>query len=654
MSVVTMQKVRLSVYVSDVDAALDTIQRSGALEFTATDMSEVAEPELQFPYADLLPKIQHAVQFLNPYAPKKSLWRTLREGSVDELTEEDVKKKLENTDVILPLVEDFERLQVEFAEVNEKLRVLEEQHTLLDGWKTLSIKLSQLETSKTKTFLVQRKSHVQIDSFSALLESALEEQEIAFNITEVSESRVALTVAKETEVFQKTDACIASVDAEAVTPPRGNETADVEFTAVSEQLAKTKGELALLHDQAEHFAHTHINQLQVAGEILSWQKERFDVVKEASATTYTVVFDGWLNKGKRASIEAEFKNKEIAAMFTELEVAEDEQPPVDIENNAFFKPFEAVTRLYGMPGHKDLDPTAFLAGFFFLFFGLSLTDVGYGAILMLVSLAFLLLFKISDSSRLIAKLIFLVGLATVLVGALFGGYFGIDPSLLPASLRAIQMFDPIGNPLPVFYLALGMGVFQVMVGMLVKIYSEYKQGRLVTGILDQGPWFMMFCLAILALATSLGYTSVLTMSQVINLIYVDIALIVLSRARQGVTVFEKIKDALSGLYDSIGYFSDILSYSRLLALGLATTALAFAVNMIAGMVFNKESYISYIFAGMVLVIGHLFTLAVNTLGAFIHSARLQFVEFFGKFIESTGREFNPLSRSEKHVTVRDE
>lgn len=654
MSVIPMQKVRLSVYVSDVDKALDVIQRAGALEFTETNMSDVTDPDILFPYAELLPKVQHAVQFLEPYAPKTSLWRSLREGTRDELTETEIKKKLENTDVILPLVEDFERLQVEFVEVNEQLRLLEEQHALLSIWKNLPIKLSQLETVSTKTMLIERKSKGESQSLKGALESVLVEQQTPHHITEVSDSAVAVTLANDTQVIQTFESVIGNLPVEIVTPPKGKETPEVEFVAVSEKMAAVKGELALLHDQAEHFARTHIRQLQVAGEILSWQKERYAVVDDAVATSYLVVFDGWLNKNKRTAIEKEFVAQDIAALFTELEVAEDEQPPVDIENTAFFRPFEAVTRLYGMPGYKDLDPTVFLAGFFFLFFGLSLTDVGYGLFLVIVSLIVLTLFKVPETIRSFAKLLVFVGTATVLVGMLFGGYFGIAPENLPAALKAFQLFDPIGNPLPVFYLALGLGVFQVMVGMLVKIYSEYKQGRLLTGVLDQGPWFLMFCLAILALATKLEYTSILAMEQVINLMYVGLVLIVLSSGRKGETVFAKVKDSLSGLYDSIGYFSDILSYSRLLALGLATTALAFAVNMIAGMIFNKESYISYILAGAVLVVGHLFTLAVNTLGAFIHSARLQFVEFFGKFITGTGREFAPLSRTEKHVTVKNE
>lgn len=650
-----MQKVRLSVHTADVDVALGIVQRVSAVEFIPTEMGDMREIRLSFPYAELLPRIQHAVQFLEVYAPKVGLWRTLREGSRTDLTEKDIKKRIQNTDVMLPLVEDFETLQVEFAEVTEKKRLLEEQHDLLLVWKKLPIKLSKLNTKRTKTLLVEKHfSTKEVDSLKQLLETALLEKSIPNLITEVSDNAVAVTLVKDNELISQVEKLIASLNAEVITPPQGEETPDVEFVAVSDKLAKVKNELALLHDQAEHFAMTHIKPLQIAGEILSWQKARFDIVHDAGATRYTVVFDGWLNESKREAIEAEFERQNVAAMFIERALDKDEQPPVDIVNSPFVQPFEAVTRLYGMPGYRDLDPTVFLAGFFFLFFGLSLTDVGYGLFLMVASAVILTWFKVTQPIRLFAKLLLFVGFATVLVGALFGGYLGIDPKLLPESLKAIQMFDPIGNPLPVFYLALGLGVFQVMVGMLVKIYSDHKQGRLVEGVMDQGPWLLVFSLALLYLATSLEYVSFLSLGQITNLIYVGIVLIILSSGRKGETIFAKIKDALSGLYSSIGYFSDILSYSRLLALGLATTALAFAVNMIAGMVFDKESYITYVIAGIILIIGHLFTLAVNTLGAFIHSARLQFVEFFGKFIAGTGKEFAPLSRTEKHLTIVDD
>jgi V/A-type H+-transporting ATPase subunit I len=292
-----------------------------------------------------------------------------------------------------------------------------------------------------------------------------------------------------------------------------------------------------------------------------------------------------------------------------------------------------------------------LAGFFFLFFGLSLTDVGYGLFLMVVALVVLFYFKVPPIIKLFGKLLFLMGLSSALVGLLFGGYLGIEASKLPAWLQAIQVFDPIGNPLPVFYLALALGVVQVMFGMVLKIYSDARNKMLMTGILDQGPWLLLFTSLIFYGASVLGYVNFVTSDDVLILVYLALVTVVVSSGRTGKTVLGKIQMSLLSLYNSIGYFSDILSYSRLLALGLATSALAFAVNLIAEIVSEMIPYVGFILAIIILIVGHLFTLVVNTLGAFIHSARLQFVEFFGKFITGTGQNFKPLTRKETYINI---
>ena len=511
--------------------------------------------------------------------------------------------------------------------------------------------MSNLTTHSTKTLLL--KSNNPKVNLKESVGQQLAKSEFTTEITEVDTTHVALTVLKSADITTILSS-IESAGAFVVTASEGTEVPEVELTAVAQELAKAQGQLGLLHDQAEHFAITHYSNLRVANEMLAWEKDRYQSVEHGVATSQALVFDGWLNQMKREQIEKEIVSLQVAAIVTEVELLEDEQPPVDIINSPLVQPFEAVTRLYGMPGYRDLDPTVFLAGFFFLFFGLSLTDVGYGLFLMVASVAILTLFKVSAGVRLFAKLLLFVGFSTVLVGLLFGGYLGFDPTLLPASLQALQMFDPIGNPLPVFYLALGLGVVQVMAGLVIKIYSDYKQGQLMSGVLDQGPWLFMFVIGIMYLAVVTGYSALLTTGQLTNLAYVGIAMIILSSGRKGDTLFQKVQNSAGALYSSIGYFSDILSYSRLLALGLATTALAFAVNLIAEIVSGSVPYLGPILGLVVLIIGHLFTLAVNTLGAFIHSARLQFVEFFGKFIEGTGKEFSPLKRTEKFVTIVDE
>ena len=270
---------------------------------------------------------------------------------------------------------------------------------------------------------------------------------------------------------------------------------------------------------------------------------------------------------------------------------------------------------------------------------------------MILSLPFLVYFVISDSAKQFAKLIFLVGLSTSIVGIFFGGYFGISMSKMPEFLQALQVFDPIANPLPVFYLALAMGVIQVMFGIFLRVVSEAKNGRLVEGLLTSGTWLFLFVALILFGASSLGYLTSVSEEKMVTLVYVAAIAVMIGNGMVGKTIGEKIKLSLLSAYGSVSYFSDILSYSRLLALGLATSALAFAVNLIAGMVNEMIPYVGIVFAIMVLLVGHAFTLAINTLGSFIHSARLQFVEFFGKFIASTGKEFKPLTRKKSYVHI---
>lgn len=653
MAVVPMQKVRLLVHDTDVDAALDIIQRAGALEFRPTVLPETSVPQLSFPHAQLLPRVQHAVQFLASYAPKVGVWQTLREGSRIEVTEEKVTQQLKDTDVVTAVVDDLERLQVEFAEVEENIRALEEQHDLLAEWKDLPVKLSDLKTKRTVTLLVKGHQATEDHPLRSIIEELCEEQGTPHVITEVSTQQVALTIANDPALLAKAKGVLEAADAEIVTPPEGVETPEVELTAVGERLAAARGEFGLLVDQAEHFAITHYKTLRIGAEVIAWQHDRYVAVEHAVATKYSVILDGWLMAEHRAPISAAFKEKKLAAVFADLAPEEGEEPPVEIKNTGVMQPFEAVTRLYGMPGYTDLDPTAYLAGFFFLYFGLCLTDVGYGLALVIASGFILLFTKVTKATRSFAKLLLYIGFATVIVGALFGGYFGIQVDKLPQVLQDIAKFDPIGNPLPVFYLALALGVFQVMVGMILKIYSEARNSRLLDGILDQGPWLFMFSLGILYVGTMTGYVSVLPVETIGNLALVAAALIVLASGRSGKGILGKVISAAAGLYAGVGHFSDILSYSRLLALGLATSALAFAVNLIASMVVDIP-YVGFIIAAIILLIGHIFTLAINTLGAFVHSARLQFVEFFGKFISGTGKEFSPLARKETYVTITDD
>lgn len=651
MAVVSMQKVQAVVHQHDVDAFLTCMQKFGVMEFTEVENKDLSQISATAPHAELLPRVQHATQFLQAYETKRGLWKTLREGSTTDCDEGNINKRIADTEAVNAVVCDVQALQVEMAQKTECVRHLDEQRDLLKAFSPITNKLSQLDTDSTSSILVAQAADSKV-SLQEEIKTALPEEVVAMGVESVSKSSALVT-------FSKSDVALAenafqSSDLQIVARPEGVETAVVELAAVEEKLAAAKGELGIVHDQAEHAAHSYLKDLRLTEEVLTWEQDRYATLDNGKSTQSTSVFAGWLMADRRGAVESELKEKNVAATFTELALEADEEPPVEIENNGFFKPFEVVTRLYGMPGYKDLDPTLFMAGFFFLFFGLALTDVGYGVFLMAVATMFLTLFKVSPSVRMFMKLLLFMGLASALVGLLFGGYLGIAPESIPDWLKAIQVFDPIGDPLPVFYLALGLGVFQVIVGILLKIYSESRNGNLLNGVLDQGPWLFLFDIGILAVGVTTGYVEFITTDVLTKLAYLGVVLVALSSGRKGKGILGKAMSALGALYnDGIGYFSDVLSYSRLLALGLATSALAFAVNLIAELV-SGTPYVGPILAVAVVIIGHVFALAINTLGAFIHSARLQFIEFFGKFLSGAGRVFSPLTRSSRYITAREE
>ena len=662
MSVVSMKKVRLLTHRDDVAGVLEVAQKSGAVEFHRVgevDDLDTMEIKPETKIVSTLGQLAQAVNFLGNYEPEKGTLAKLREGTTIELTESALKTKFDETDTKLEaMLSEVEALQTELLSINDRLRSLNETKDIYTKWENLSVPLGSLNTKYTTTHLVQLKdvtSNKKLKAGISLKEqlvNSLGLTELAdFSVEEVGVGLASVTVYRTDSTANIISETLKTIGAEFVQLPTAKATVKEEIELLNEQITVLMSEKDTTELQVTNLTKQNLDTLKVAHDVYLWKNERQETLKVATATKRVAVFEGWCDAGELENLKTSFSQANLPAEVLEITPVEGEEPPVELKNNELIKPFEIVTRLYGLPTHKDLDPTPFLAGFFFLFFGLSLTDVGYGLFLMGAALLVIFYFKVSATVKMFGKLLFLMGLSSALVGVVFGGYLGIDAAKLPDLLQKLQQFDPIGNPLPVFYMALGLGVVQVMFGMMLKIYSDSKNNQLLNGVLDQGPWLLLFASLILYGAAGIGYVGGMTSGSVLPLVYISLVIVVVASGRNGKGIFGKIQMSLLSLYNSIGYFSDILSYSRLLALGLATSALAFAVNLIADIVKEMIPYVGAVFAIFILIAGHLFTLVVNTLGAFIHSARLQFVEFFGKFISGTGRTFKPLSRKESYVTI---
>ncbi len=372
-------------------------------------------------------------------------------------------------------------------------------------------------------------------------------------------------------------------------------------------------------------------------------------------TDSAFVLEGWIIAPARPGLE-----RALSSRFREIEVSfrqprDDEEPPIALQNRSLSTPYEFVTTLYGRPVYREIDPTPLLAPFFVLFFAMCLTDAGYGLTLSALSALILTRFKPSGGAGKLMRVMFMGGIATAVIGVISGGIFGIDAASLPPFIKRFVLIDPLEEPMKMLNIAFLMGVVHMLFGMGIRMFANIRAGLVADALFDDLFW-MLFLIFLAPLGFSAilgGYVPPAVHLWSKRAVLVIAAAIFLTAGRKQKGIVKKFFKGLIGFYDVVGYFGDVLSYARLLALGLATSAIAIAVNGIAGMVKGLPFYTGYIVAVLILVLGHAFNFAVNALGAFVHSGRLQYLEFFSKFFTGGGREFKPFRSERQYSVVRE-
>ena len=426
-------------------------------------------------------------------------------------------------------------------------------------------------------------------------------------------------------------------------------------------LAKAKFKLMTVHDILANG-----QKVLRTGELL---------VKQA----YTFVLCGWIKAGDVKNLRREFsRSGEDVAVFVS-DPNPDDEVPVVLENRGFFKPFEFITQIYGMPKYGEIDPTPFLAPFFFLYFGFCVSDAGYGLLLVIASLVVLKKFEMGPTGTNFWRMFLYCGISTFAVGVLTGSYFGNLLDLIAASgnigtLRplirwknALVILDPMKEPTKLLGVAMTFGIVQVWFGNIVAGIGNFKNRRYIDILLDQVPMltllFGLTGMALQFLQLIGGEFSVVFGIAAIG----GSGILVLTQGRSEKGIGSKLFYGVYNLYMALsGYLSDVMSYSRLWALGLVTGVMAVTINLLAvqfsrmlPMIFpflNRIAFLRVTISAVVLVLifvlGHLVSFMMNLLGAFVHPLRLQFVEFFSKFFKSGGSRFEPFRDDSKYVRIK--
>jgi len=394
------------------------------------------------------------------------------------------------------------------------------------------------------------------------------------------------------------------------------------------------------------------HDIRFAYDALLHRQEREIASEHMRNSTYTTVLTGWIPTTWTPIFFERMNNAFPDALLEVTDPAEGDKAPVLFQNSSLVKPFEIVTDLYGKPAYHELDPTGKFAIFFLISFGLALTDAGYGIAMMIITFLAERFLHLKRDMQKMMRLLFFGGAITVVLGALTGGWFSINLDALQEGvwkdlLLGVKLIDPLKQPIVLLGFIFAFGIVQLGYAWVVRGIYHWKKGEKEIAIIDDFSWTVLVVTIILSIASANGFILFPVFFKWV--MYAVLAFMVITQGRSSKNIFLRLGGGLLSLNSLIAFVSDMLSYSRLLALGLATGIIGLVVNLIASMVYEGVPVVGIVLAGAVLIVGHVFNLGINALGAFIHSGRLQFVEFFPKFMEGGGVAFRPFGRVGKYV-----
>ena len=599
---------------------------AGASELDGYDVSErLAEAE------DIRSRLEAAISFLDEhYTAKHKMFPT-----PETLTPEDFEKdRLAGAEAAL-------RKAKELSDALTAARRREaELTTLIDAlapFESVDLPLPRFSTEYTETVC----GTIPPSCDAKALGEALGSLACVFDI--ISESKTCRAAAL-TAYRDDFDECLATAASFGFIP------ATVEASAAEGCAAgraqKARAELGSCRDasddkanEAEECANESLGELKTYLDYIETTIARLDESAKMRVTSKCAVVGAYVPEKSADKVADTLDALGAAWEFFEPD-SEREDVPVALENDALGSQFEPIVALYSLPKYGTFDPSLIMSFFYILIFGLMFADVGYGLTLLVGCLLGLKLMHPKPGLKKFLTMFAICGVSSMVGGALFGGYFGDFPTrmmedvfnLKPAPDMAFA-FNMIDQPISFLVVALAMGAIHLVCGMVIKLILLWKDGKVFEAIFDVGSWLVLFA--------GIGAYFINSLVGLI-VIGVGVVMLVATQGREAKNPIVRIGKGIFSLYDLISYGSDLLSYSRILALSLASAVIANVVNIFVMMLGMPLGIV-------VFLVGHLLNFAVNILGTYVHTSRLQYIEFFGKFYESGGRAFAPLSPQENHV-----
>lgn len=642
---------------------IDCLQRMGTVELTDCEESEslckLSTGVTVSTFERYLAAAESAQKTLDKYAPqKKGLMQSLMSsfGGRKELEVSEYLKKADEADEILRecyRINSLEADMREYAADNVRCRTAMDA---LEPWLSLDIPMKCKGTDSSAVFIGS--FPVQYDAQSLLEAIAAAAPEIgevdAQIISANSERTCAVVICHrecEKEIFEVLRTLNFAYPSDPTKhPPR------VRYERLQKQIEQNEKDSETARAEIVNLAGCY-DDISFVIDYFTIKKEKYAALERIAMTNRIFVLTGYIPEKRAAKvIDALEKKYTVAIEITDPDA--DADVPVLLENNAFVAPVEPITEMYSMPNRDDVDPNPVMAFFYYVFFGIMLSDAGYGVIMVIAMLIAKAKLKLEPRMKKTVNMFLYCGISTVFWGTMFGSWFGDAPQVIAREFFGKEIastavwFEPVNDPMKLLLYSFLFGIIHLFAGLAVRFYMLWKDGKKLDAFAMSLP---SICSSQVSHRWRRNHNRCAADADDNRKICrpcrrgADRS----DERRSAKNIIGKLGGGLYGLYNTAsGYLGDILSYSRLLALGLSTGVIATVINLLGTMPGNKVAKL--ILFIIVFLLGHTANIAINLIGTYVHTNRLQYVEFFSKFYEGGGRSFTPLKADTKHFRFKEE
>lgn len=672
MAIVDMQKISICASKKRRKEILELLQSMGVMEMREEDISD---PDLEHmdtasqraAFVKAADTLDGALNLLQKYAPEKKKGMSLfAERRV--ISSKTYAKGAASAGTALLAAKEITNFEKQIQEDNGNIRKDETAIASLTPWLSLDIPLDTASTEQTSVFIgTFPRTQEAADLYASVTADLKDPAPVDINVLAAADDLTYAVIICHNAVREAVESNLRqagfarpSISSHGV-PAQEKEGYEADIKHLEADITEAEQKIAAHGSERE--------AMQIASDAYRTRAEKYELLGRIPQSEHMFFLEGWVTKEHAEPLENLLTQK-YGALVMKEERAPDEIEPTLLHNNKFATPAESVLESYGLPQHGRVDPTFIMSIFYVFFFGMMLSDAGYGILITIFCGVMLAKHKrMEEGITKMLQLFFWCGISTAFWGFMYGGFFGNAIDTIATTFFGYKgdtivkplWFEPMQNPMRLLVWCMLFGLIHLFTGLGIKGYEMLKSHDFVGFISDILAWYAFLLGLIFLLLPSELFASISGMTfsfpgwvhtAALAATFIGMGIILVMSGREHHNWAIRIALGAYDLYGVTSWLSDVLSYSRLLALGLATGVIANVINMMASM-FGGGVLGAILFV-IIFLLGHAMNIAINMLGAYVHTNRLQYVEFFGKFYDAGGKAFRPFATKFHYVEVKEE